>query len=115
MPRPKYLAAGKVKIKVKAMTKKRTNWDKYLVEQLKDPEIKHGFEEARKRIDLAYEIRNARRRIGMTQKELASKAGIKPNALARLESSNYRGHTVRTLEKIAEALNMKLEIHFAMP
>lgn len=59
---------------------------------------------------LIYEARTAR---GLTQKQLADRVGTKQSAIARLEDAEYDGHSLSMLQKIAGALNQKVEIKFA--
>ncbi|MEE3719187.1 helix-turn-helix domain-containing protein [Tumidithrix elongata RA019] len=59
---------------------------------------------------LIYEARTAR---GLTQKQLADRVGTKQSAIARLEDADYDGHSLSMLQKIASALNQKVEIKFA--
>lgn len=49
---------------------------------------------------------------GLTQGELAKAIGTKQPNIARLLSQDYQGHSVTTLQKIAEATGKKLEIRF---
>ena len=53
---------------------------------------------------LAIEIIRDRRRLGMTQTELAHRAGIRVGTLMRIESGARRPTSVRTIEKIERAL-----------
>jgi predicted transcriptional regulator len=59
--------------------------------------------------ELIYEARTAR---GLTQKQLADRVGTKQSAIARLEDADYDGHSLSMLQKIAGALNQKVEIKF---
>jgi len=59
---------------------------------------------------LIYEARTAR---GLTQKQLADRVGTKQSAIARLEDADYDGHSLSMLQKIAAALNQKVEIKFS--
>ena len=59
---------------------------------------------------LIYEARTAR---GLTQKQLADRVGTKQSAIARLEDADYDGHSLSMLQKIAGALNQKVEIKFS--
>jgi len=53
---------------------------------------------------LAIEIIRDRRRLGLTQAELARRAGIRLDTLIRIESGARRPSAVRTIEKIDQAL-----------
>ena len=59
---------------------------------------------------LIYEARTAR---GLTQKQLADRVGTKQSAIARLEDADYDGHSLSMLQKIAGALNQRVEIKFS--
>ncbi len=48
---------------------------------------------------------------GLTQTELAKLVGSKQPVIARLEDADYEGHSLTMLQRIAIALNQKVEIH----
>ncbi|OGY16458.1 MAG: hypothetical protein A2785_02065 [Candidatus Chisholmbacteria bacterium RIFCSPHIGHO2_01_FULL_49_18] len=85
-----------------------------LKKRLKDPEFKKAWEKPTGDVylDTALEIIQARREKRMSQGALAKKVGTSQQAIARLESPTYRGRSLGTLEKVAKALNKKLEIRF---
>jgi ribosome-binding protein aMBF1 (putative translation factor) len=47
---------------------------------------------------------------GMTQRELAEKLGVKESAVSRDERNEYHGMSVEKMERLAEALNIKILI-----
>jgi transcriptional regulator with XRE-family HTH domain len=49
---------------------------------------------------------------GLSQQELAKLMGTSQQAISRIESGEYEGFTLKTLEKIAEATGMRLRIEF---
>ncbi len=55
--------------------KNKTNFDRYLEEQLKDPEFAQRFQKAGEAWDVALQIAALRNEAGMTQTELAKKVG----------------------------------------
>ena len=55
------------------------------------------------RVSLARKIIRHRRRLGLTQTELARRAGIRPETLNRIEQGK-RSPSVRTVDKIDRAL-----------
>ncbi len=61
-------------------------------------------------IEIAYQLRRLRR--GHSQKEIAGKLGISAQAYQKLENPRKCNPTVKTLEKIGNALNKKLEVRF---
>lgn len=56
------------------------------------------------RVSLARKIIRDRRRLGLTQADLARRAGIRPESLNRIEQGRV-SPTIRTIEKIDRALN----------
>jgi len=66
---------------------------------------RHGNRPAREAIRATMARTLLRKRIeaGLTQKQLAEKAGIAPETLCRIETGKHRAQTA-TLEKVAKAL-----------
>ena len=62
--------------------------------------------------EVAEEIYEARRRAGLTQVELAQRIGTAQSAVARVEDAEYDGHSLQTIARIAEALNLHVSIRF---
>lgn len=60
-------------------------------------------------------IRAAREGEGLTQQELADRAGMFRASLVRLERASYDGHSIATLRRIADALGLDLEVRFKRP
>lgn len=85
-----------------------------LNEDLKDPEFRRHFEEEKKAIALAMKIVELRGRLGISQTELAKRMGTSQQAISRLESGEYDGFTLKTLEKIAQATGAMLKIEFVL-
>ncbi|MBW4552423.1 MAG: helix-turn-helix transcriptional regulator [Aphanocapsa sp. GSE-SYN-MK-11-07L] len=46
----------------------------------------------------------------MTQQQLADRIGTKQSVIARLEDADYEGHSLSMLQRIAGALNQRVEI-----
>jgi ribosome-binding protein aMBF1 (putative translation factor) len=65
---------------------------------------------ARINAEVAQLIHDAREKAGLTQKELADLVGTKQPVIARLEDADYAGHSLAMLQRIAAALNQRLEI-----
>ena len=78
----------------------------------KNPRLKAFVEEERVNLQAALAIRDARKKAGLTQAQLAKEIGTTQSVIARLEDANYRGHTLKLLENIAEALSQRIEIRF---
>jgi ribosome-binding protein aMBF1 (putative translation factor) len=58
-------------------------------------------------------IYDVRTKADLTQAELAELIGTKQSVIARLEDADYEGHSLRMLQRIATAMNGKLEIFFS--
>ena len=82
------------------------------IEDIKDPEFKKYYEEERQALKLAMKIVELRSQKGLTQQELAKLMGTSQQAISRIESGEYEGFTLKTLEKIAEATGMRVKIEF---
>lgn len=69
---------------------------------------------ARERINanVARMIYDARTKAGLSQRELAELVGTKQPVIARLEDADYSGHSLSMLQRIAGALNQRVEIRF---
>lgn len=90
--------------------KRKTNFDKYLEEQLKDPKFAERFQEAGEAWDVAVQIAALRNDAGMSQAELAKKVGTTQQQISRLESPSYEGHSLSMLRRVAEVLGAKVYV-----
>ncbi len=93
-------------------TKRNDDFDKYLNEQLKDPEFAAVFDEEKEKIDLAIKILKVRQEAGLSQKDLAERIGTTQSVIARMENPEYTGYSIRMLRRIAAALGARLMIKF---
>jgi len=91
---------------------KKTNFDLYLEEQLKDPVFAERFEAAGEAWDVALQIAALREQAGLSQKELAKKLHTSQQQISRLESPSYEGHSLSMLRRVAEALGARLNVSF---
>jgi transcriptional regulator with XRE-family HTH domain len=91
---------------------KKTNFDKYLEEQLKDPAFAARFEQAGEAWDVALQITALREQAGLSQKELAKLLKVSQQQISRLESPGYEGHSLSTLRRIARALHARVRVTF---
>ena len=83
-----------------------------LREDMKDPEFKAHYEEEKQALMLAIKIAELREKKGLSQQQLAKLMGTSQQAISRIESGEYEGFTLKTLEKIAGATGMKVKIEF---
>ena len=92
-------------------TKKRMSYKKLLKKEIKDKKFKKEYDELEKAFIIAKEVIKYRKKMNMTQKELAKKAKTSQSAISRLESGEYKSLTLSSLYRLANALNAQLEIH----
>jgi ribosome-binding protein aMBF1 (putative translation factor) len=91
--------------------KKSIDFEAYLKEQLKDPELKKYYDEVGKQLEIAYQILQLRKKQGISQSQLAKKIGTSQSNVARLESGQ-QNFTTETLQKIAKAFRLELKVEF---
>jgi DNA-binding XRE family transcriptional regulator len=75
-----------------------------------DPSFAEKLDRAGQAWDIAFQIIYLREQAGLTQKELADLVGTKQSNIARLESADYTGYTLKTLEKVTRALKARVQI-----
>ena len=88
----------------------KTNFDRYLAEQLRDPAFADRFERAGQAWDVALQIAALREQAGLTQKELARRLKTSQQHISRLESPGYEGHSLSMLRRVAKALKANLRV-----
>jgi len=62
--------------------------------------------------EVARKIFVLRESAGLTQKSLAERVGTTASVICRLENADYEGHSLTMLNRVAAALNQKVEIRF---
>jgi transcriptional regulator with XRE-family HTH domain len=92
---------------------KKTNFDVYLEEHLKDPAFAERFEKAGEAWEVALQIAALRQRAGFSQKELARKLRTSQQNVSRLESPSYGGHSLTMLRRVAEVLGATVRVTIA--
>ena len=91
---------------------RRTNFDRYLEEQLKDPAFAARFERAGEAWDVALQIAALRQQAQLSQKDLARLLKTSQQQISRLESPGYTGHSLSTLRRVADALHARVRVVF---
>src|SRR5213594_3287470 len=76
------------------------------------PERLAALEEARANDNVARKITALRTQAGLTQRQLAKLVGTTASVICRLENADYEGHSLAMLNRIAAALNLRVEIRF---
>jgi len=76
------------------------------------PEPLAALETARANDQVARKIATLRIEAGLSQRQLAKLIGTTASVICRLEDADYEGHSLAMLNRIAAALNCRVEIHF---
>ena len=82
--------------------------DRYLKNDLETAEL---LQDEREKSEVAREISNIRKKAGFTQVELAKVVGTTQSVISCLESSDYNGHSLEMLRRVAHALHCRVEVH----
>jgi ribosome-binding protein aMBF1 (putative translation factor) len=77
-----------------------------------DAKLVEEYEEEVINADIARKIYDLRMKAGLSQRQLAKKIGTNASVICRLEDSDYEGHSLSMLKRIAEALDKRVEIRF---
>jgi ribosome-binding protein aMBF1 (putative translation factor) len=77
-----------------------------------DPKRQQAFEEEVANREVAQSIYELRQRAGLSQAELAKRIGTTQSVISRLEDADYEGHSLAMLNRIAAAVERRVEIRF---
>ena len=88
-----------------------TKFDDFLNEQLKDPEIRKEWDALEPEFTIIQAMIDARKRSGLTQKELSEKTGIAQSDISKLENGNANP-SLKTLQRLARGMDMTIKIEF---
>ena len=75
-----------------------------------DPQRKASVEAERVNAEVARLIYSMRTEAGLTQSQLAELIGTTQSVISRLEDSDYDGHSLSLLSRIATALKKRLSV-----
>jgi transcriptional regulator with XRE-family HTH domain len=73
------------------------------------PAATEAYEEARLRFELAAAVRSRREELGLSQRQLAERAGMTQPGVARFEAGGTTP-TIPVLERLARALGLELTV-----
>ena len=88
-----------------------TNFKDLLEEQLKDPEFRAEWDALQPERALVQAMIDARKRTGLTQKQLADKTGIAQSEISKFETGGGNP-SLRTLQRLAVGMGTVLHIEF---
>ena len=77
-----------------------------------DPEALAELEQIQVDNDVARKIYDLRMKAGLSQRAFAKLVGTTASVICRLEDADYEGHSMAMLNRIAAALNKRVEIRF---
>src|SRR3990170_5258764 len=84
------------------------SWRKMRAEILSDPAVKAEYDALKPEYDLIRQLIDLRIERGLSQRQLAKRAGMQQPSIARLEGG--RGGNLRTLRRVADALDARVEV-----
>jgi ribosome-binding protein aMBF1 (putative translation factor) len=76
------------------------------------PEREIALQEERANAEIARKIYDVRKATGLSQRALAHLIGTTASVICRLEDADYEGHSSAMLQRIAAAVNKRVEIRF---
>ena len=88
-----------------------SDFNNYLDKQLQDKEFKEEWETLEPEFSVMQAMIDARKSAGLTQKQLSEKTGITQADISKLESGNANP-SLRTLQRLASGMGMKVKIEF---
>ena len=98
-------------MKRKIMTPKTVS--RHIEEEFKkSPEFRKAYDEETARLQIGYKIAQLRQMRHLSQAELAKKVNTTQQTISRLEALQNAGINIKTLARIAAALNSRLSIDF---
>ena len=91
------------------MARKRVTVDDWLKEEMRDQEFRLLWSEREAAYRVARELIRLRKQQGLSQSEVARRAGLKQPAIARLESGAVKP-TLDTIQRVARVLGRHVEV-----
>jgi ribosome-binding protein aMBF1 (putative translation factor) len=76
------------------------------------PARQQRFEEEFANREIASQIYGLRQKAGLSQAALARRIGTQQSVISRLEDADYDGHSLAMLNRIASALEKRVQIRF---
>lgn len=89
---------------------RKTNFDRYLEQQLEDPRFAERFKAAGEGWDVSLQLTRLREEAGLSQRELAERLETTQQQISRLESPAYEGHSLSMLRRVAAALHARVHV-----
>jgi ribosome-binding protein aMBF1 (putative translation factor) len=92
--------------------RKRTSSARRILRRIagKDAKVLDAIAEQKLNVRVAEMILKAREAAQLTQAQVARLVGTTQSVISRLEDADYEGHSLTMLQRIAEALDRRLEV-----
>lgn len=90
----------------------RKTWEEVRAKRLEVPTAREAYWQADRAHRIGEEVRRLREERGLSQRQLGELMGASQSVIARLEAGGVEP-TIATLDRVANALNVALDIHFA--
>lgn len=87
------------------------NFRETLNEQLQDPAFKKEYDELEPEFQIIRAMMDARKEMGLTQKQLSELTGIAQADISKIENGNANP-SLKTLQRLAAAMGKKVKISF---
>lgn len=91
-----------------------SDMQKYINKRLETPEFKKHWEESRLEYEVARQLIQLRKQVGLTQEELAHKLHTRQSEISRIESGD-QNISLEKLRRIAETMGGSVEIRIKSP
>ncbi|OFZ55576.1 MAG: hypothetical protein A2428_14575 [Bdellovibrionales bacterium RIFOXYC1_FULL_54_43] len=82
----------------------------WVTKKLENPRFRKEFELEYEKLSIAEQLVRLRMNAGLTQAQVAKKAGTTASAISRYENAEYDRYELQTLKKIVEACGGRLRI-----
>ncbi len=82
----------------------------WLNKKLADPKFRKRFEEEAQKLAIGEQLSRLRQEAGLTQAQVAKRTGTTASAISRYENAEYDRYELRTLQKIVDACDGRLDI-----
>ena len=93
-----------------AMSRQRIRED--IRRNFADFEYRHVYADEQMLIRLSFQLYYLRKQRGWSKVELAERAGLREVMITQMESGNYELWSIKTLKRLAEALDLRLTVSF---
>jgi predicted transcriptional regulator len=89
---------------------KATNFEEFESALLQDSEVRKEYESLKPKYEMIQSLIKRRNQLCMSQSQLAKVIGTRQPAISRLERGEFNDVTLSTLAKVANALDLDLNI-----